>query len=110
MIRWSIAALLLALVAWVNDPFFPNPVVLIVNRPSTDLSSNCATGQWSMDGGALDQSRRVIASTAPPVGRLRWSVNAGLPTQSRPVVSQGVIYLGSHFKFLALDAASGPVI
>ncbi|MFQ6031082.1 MAG: PQQ-binding-like beta-propeller repeat protein, partial [Dehalococcoidia bacterium] len=110
LIGAGITILLLVLVAWVNYPFLPNPIILIFNRPSTDLSSTSAAGQWSMNGGTLDQTRTIAPSGLPPAGEPGWSVDAGLPTQSAPIVADGVIYQGSHFKFMALEAATGDIL
>ena len=41
------------------------------------------------------------------LGQILWSVDLGEPTFSEPIVLDGVIYLGAHFKIVALEASSG---
>ena len=101
---------LVGLVTWINYPFLPDYKILLFNRPTTNLSSNSPPGQWSMNGRDLDQSRYVDSLSRQPVGRLLWSEDLGEPTLSAPVVVDGVVYIGSHFKVLALDSETGRTI
>ncbi len=113
LIGSGIALVLLLILVWLNYPFLPDYRILLFNRPTTDISSNSVAGQWSMAGGDLTQRKVVrtdFESTALPVGRLKWSVQTGQGTRSGPIVVDGRVYLGAHFKLLALDAASGDVV
>ena len=101
---------LVGLLTWINYPFLPNFKILLFNRPTTNLSSNSLPGQWSMNGRDLDQSRYVDSLSQQPVGRVLWSQDLGEPTLSAPVVADGVVYIGSHFKVLALDSETGHTI
>lgn len=97
-------------ILWLNYPFLPNYRILLFNKPSSNVSSASAANQWSMAGGDLTQ-RKVARTDGPaaelPAGRLKWSVPTGDATRSGPVVAGETIYLGGHFKILALDTANG---
>ncbi len=111
--RWLLAGvimLLIGLVTWINYPFLPDFKILVFNRPITNMSSNSLPGQWSMNGRDLAQSRYVDSPSHQPAGRVRWSRNLGESTFSAPVVVDGVIYIGGHFKVLALESETGRTI
>ena len=94
-------------VFWLNFPFFPDPAILLFRRPTTNLTSQSLPGQWSMSGGNLQRGRYVEQVQPDVLGQLSWSVDLGEPTLSEPLVLDGVIYLGAHFKIVALEAGSG---
>ncbi len=82
------------------------------NRPTTQLSSGLAPDRWAMDGGDIAQNKAIQEVDFPlrqPSGQALWSVPLGASTRSGPIVSDGRIYLGGHFKIYALDAATGAV-
>jgi len=107
-IAFTLSLLFLAgFVFWLNFPFFPDPVILLFKRPTTNLSSNSLSGQWSMHGRDLQQRRFVDSVPRQPVGQVLWSKDLGEPTRSTPVVVGGVVYIGGHFKITALEAATG---
>ena len=106
----SLAAVLLGGLVWVNYPFIPNPVILLFNQPSTDLSSEYSPAQWPMVGGGLTQSKYVESPSSQPEGRLVRSVDLGRPTRSAPAIVDGVIYVGADFQVLAIDATDGKTI
>ena len=95
---------------WHNYHVVPNPVTLIFNRPSTDLSSLSVNGAWSMAGLDLNHSRYIPSPGPLPRGDLLWSTESDLLSgTSLPTVVDGTVYVGSRFNFLAVDAASGEV-
>ena len=98
---------LLAAVVWMNYPFVPDLVILLFKRPSTDLTSASVPGQWAMYGWDLQQTSYVPVAEHQPDGKLTRSVDLGASTRSSPAVVDGVIYVGGHFKILALDAETG---
>jgi outer membrane protein assembly factor BamB len=111
--KWLVLALLVVLSGafiWHNYHIVPNPITLIFQNPSTGLTSSLAPGQWHMPGATLERTRYVTSAASQPAGRLLWSTEPGLLTGiSQPAVSDGVIYVGSDFKFLALDSSNGQV-
>ena len=60
-----------------------------------------------MAGRTLGQTRYVPDAAAEPAGRLVWSADTGPATLAAPIVHNGRIYLGAHFRIAALDAATG---
>ena len=109
-IRIGVILIVLSFLVWLNYPFLPNPVTLIFKRPVTDLSSASQPGQWSMMGWDHQKTRYLPQVPSQPTGEVAWSRSLGLNTQSSPTVADGVIYLGAHFKVLALDANTGDLI
>lgn len=107
----GVMVVLFGLLIWTNYPFLPNFKILLFNRPTTSLSSTSLPGQWSMNGRDLAQSRYVDSlSDQPadqPAGRVLWSQDLGEATLSAPVVADGVVYIGGHFKILALNTETG---
>lgn len=103
-------AALVGLVLWLNYPFFPDPVILLSKRPTTKLSSDSLPDQWSMDGRDIQQSRYVATASHQPVGRKLWSRELGEPTGSAPAVVNGTVYIGGHFKIVALDGETGRTV
>ena len=108
-LRWIAIGLGVAAVlcAWLTYPFLPNPLTLVLKRPTTMLSSNSAANQWAMSGLDLQQRRYVADAPQQLEGRLVWSVDLGTPTRSVPVVVDNTIYIGGDFKLMALDAHTG---
>lgn len=105
--------LVLAFILWLNYPFLPDVRILLFNRPTTELSSNSLPGQWSMAGGDITQSKVIRSADFPPPplsGQVLWSVPLGPSSRAGPVVADGRIYLGGHFKVTALDAATGAIL
>ncbi len=102
-----------AFILWLNYPFLPNYRVLLFNQPTTQATSGSTPGNWTMAGGDVAQ-RKVAPLAAHLDGKLRgqelWKVPLGTATRSGPVVYDGRVYLGGHFKVLAVDAETGAVI
>ena len=95
-------------VVWHNYHVIPNPVTLLQTRPSTNLSSLSKPGQWSMAASNYERTSYVPNPPSLPQGNLLWSTEAGLiEGQSLPAVVDSTIYVGSRFKFMALDANTG---
>ena len=108
----AIVLLVVALgaVVWANYPFIPNPVVIIFKRPSTNVTSASLPGQWAMHGGDLQQTNYVPSYSHQPEGRLVRSLDLGASTRSAPAIVDGVIYIGGHFKIMAIDAETSQTI
>ena len=110
LITAGVIAAVCVFLLWLNYPFLPNYRILLFNRPTSEATSGSFLGQWSMAGGDLAQRKvAVIGDQASvlPEGALKWSSYTGQGTRSGPVVSDGKLFIGGHFKILALDAASG---
>ena len=113
ILRWIAIGLgLVALLcAWLLSPLFlPDPFIMVFKRPTTRLSSGVPANHWGMWGKELQQRRHVADVSQPLAGRLVWSVDLGAPTRSVPVIADNVIYLGGHFRVLALDAHTGRIL
>ena len=82
-------------------------MILLFNRPTSDLTSKSLPGQWPLNGGDLQQRRYVEDAPGEPAGQISWSVDLGQSTNSAPIVVENVIYMGGHFKIVALDMESG---
>jgi len=108
--RIVIALILLVALVWFNYPFVPNPIILLFKKPTTNLASSTLPGQWSVAGRDQRASRYLPEVPAQPRGQVSWSRFLGINTRSTPAVADGVVYLGAHFKVLALDAETGTVI
>ena len=103
-----VALLLGGAFIWHNYHIVPNPVTLIFKSPSTQLSSVSAPGEWAMAGYDLENTRYIPQASTMPQGHLLWSTDENyLVGESRPVVVDDTLYVGSHFKFIALDADTG---
>ena len=100
----------LSFVAWLNFPFVPNPLVTLFKNPTSNLTSRSLPGQWSSVGWDLQGTRYISDISLQPQGRLEWSQSLGAPTRSAPVIKDDVIYVGGHFKAMALDAETGEII
>ena len=100
------ALLLIGFVVWLNFPFIPDPVIL-GRQPDATTASASSGASWTMAGRTLGQTRYVPDAVAEPAGRLVWSTNTGPATLAAPIVHNGRIYLGAHFRIAALDAATG---
>lgn len=101
---------LIALLGWIFWFSLPNPVRWFVGSPSAVASSASRTGQWSMLGYGASLNGYVAEPERQPVGRLVWSRDLGPPTRSAPLAVDGTVYVGGHFKAMALDAVSGDPI
>jgi eukaryotic-like serine/threonine-protein kinase len=97
----------LGFVLWLNFPFIPDPVILLFKRPTTNLTSAAQPNQWPSSGGGISQTRHVDAPRRLLLGQVRWSKDLGPPTRSAPIIVDGVIYIGGHFKIMALEAGTG---
>jgi outer membrane protein assembly factor BamB len=98
------------LFAWLHYPFLPDPVTMLFKKPTTTLSSNSPSNHWAMWGLDVQQRRYVADAPRQVEGRLMWSADLGTPTRSVPVIVDDVIYVGGHFKLIALDAHTGHTV
>ena len=103
----AVALFLAVFIFWLNFPFLPDPIILLFKQPTTSLTTQTLPGQWPMNGGDLQQRRYVEDAQANLTGQISWSVDLGEPTNSAPIVVENVIYIGGHFKIVALDIESG---
>ena len=101
-----LAALLIGIVTWLNFPFIPDPVKL-TRQPDAVFDSASTGSDWTMAGRNLGQTKFVADALSEPRGDVAWSVDAGQATLAAPIVAQGRIYLGAHFRIVALDADTG---
>ena len=101
-----LAALVISVVVWLNFPFIPDPVKLS-RQPDAAFNSASAGQQWTMAGRNLGQTRYAADVLSEPAGSLSWSVDAGPTTLAAPIVSDGRIYLGAHFRIAVLAADTG---
>ena len=102
----AVAVVVIGVVVWLNFPFIPDPVKL-ARQPDVVFDTASTADQWTMNGRTLGQTRFAADVVAAPVGNLAWSVDAGPPTLAAPLVSDGRIYLGAHFRIAVLDADTG---
>lgn len=101
-----IAALVIGIVVWLNFPFIPDPVKL-ARQPDQVFDSTSSGDEWTTTGRTLGQTRFVADVASEPTGNLAWSVNAGTPTLAAPIVADGRVYLGAHFRVAILDSNTG---
>ncbi len=109
--KWLLIVLIViaaGALAWHNYHIVPNPVSLLRNMPSTDLSSQSEPGQWAMASANYERTRYIPDPPSQPQGNLLWSSEAGLiEGQSLPAIVDNTVYVGSRFEFMALDASTG---
>ena len=100
----------LAFIGWLNFPFVPDPAITLFKKPTSNLTSASLPGQWSSAAWDLPGARYIGAVSRQPQGRLKWSRDLGQPTRSAPTVVDGDIYLGGHFRSMALEVETGEII
>ena len=110
--RRNIALALLALVVvgflvWINFPFIPDPVILLGKQPEVVFDSASSGENWTMHGRTLGLTRYAPDVVNEPRGELAWSSETGPATLAAPVVADGMVYLGAHFRIAVLDAETG---
>ena len=102
--------LVVAFIGWLNFPFVSDPITILFKKPTTNLTSVSLPGQWTTAAWDLQGTRYIEDVPSQPQGRLMWSRYLGEPTRSAPTVLDGAIYLGGHFKAMALTAETGEII
>ena len=109
---WLLGVLIFvaAFIVWLNFPFVSDPITLLFKKPTTNLTSASLPGQWSSVGWDVQGTRYISDVSRQPQGDLRWSKDLGQPTRSAPTAVDGAIYLGGHFKAMALEAETGEII
>lgn len=109
--KWLLIVLIIitaGALVWHNYHIVPNPVKLLQNRPTSNLSSLSAPDQWTMASANYERTSYIPNPPSLPRGELLWSTEEGLiQGQSLPVVADGTVYVGSRFEFMALDANTG---
>ena len=101
-----LAVLVIGVLVWLNFPFIPDPIIL-ARQPDVIFDSASTGAAWAMTGRNPGQSRYASDVLSAPAGELAWSIETGPATLAAPVVSEGRIYLGAHFRIAVLDAATG---
>lgn len=80
----------------------------LIGAPRPGMSSDSATGEWSMFGYDLARTAGTGSSAAVPEGALKWVFATGREIYASPVVVNGVVYIGStDSNFYAVDAQTG---
>lgn len=102
--------LVVAFIGWLNFPFVSDPITILFKKPTTNLTSASLPGQWNTPAWDLQGTRYLEDVSSQPQGRLKWSRDLGEPTRGAPTVVDDVIYLGGHFKAMALAAESGETV
>lgn len=102
-----VALVVVGFLVWINFPFIPDPVALLGRQPDAVFDSVSTGASWTMHGRNLGQTRYVSDVVDEPQGQLAWSVDTGPATLAAPIVSDGQIYLGAHFRIAVLDAGTG---
>ncbi|MCI0867801.1 MAG: PQQ-binding-like beta-propeller repeat protein [Chloroflexi bacterium] len=110
LVRMGVLGLVLGFVVWINFPFLPDPVTLLFRKPTTAAASSSSPGQWSMAGWDAQRTRYLPEASRQLEGKVAWSRDLGKPTGSAPTVVDGIVYIGAHFKVLALDSKTGDPI
>ena len=101
-----VGVLVLGIVVWLNFPFIPDPIKL-ARQPDVAIGSASSGDNWTMAGRNLGQTGFVTDVVSEPTGTLAWSVDLGPPTLAAPVVADGRIYAGGHFRIIVLDSDTG---
>jgi outer membrane protein assembly factor BamB len=101
-----VGVLALGIVVWLNFPFIPDPIKL-ARQPNAAIGSASSGDNWTMAGRNLGQTGFVADVLSEPTGTLAWSVDLGPPTLAAPVVADGRIYAGGHFRIIVLDSDTG---
>ena len=101
-----VGVLALGIIVWLNFPFIPDPIKL-ARQPDVAIGSVSSGDNWIMAGRNLGQTGFVTDVVSEPTGTLAWSVNLGPPTLAAPVVADGRIYAGGHFRIIVLDSDTG---
>ena len=104
------AVVVVGFLVWINFPFIPDPVVLWGRQPDVVVDSLSTGPGWTMHGRNLGQTRHMSDVLNEPQGQLVWSADTGPATLAAPIVSDGQIYLGAHFRIAVLDAGTGQEI
>ena len=102
--------LILGFLTWFFWFSLPNPARWFVGSPSALASSASRADQWSMLGYGPNLNGYAAEVDRQPEGRALWSQSLGDPTRSAPLASDGMVYVGGHFKVLALDSETGEAL
>ncbi len=102
-----VAIIVIGFTVWLNFPFIPDPVILWGRQPERVFDSASAGNSWTMAGRDLGLTRYAADALHEPQGALAWSVDTGEATLAAPILSEGRIYLGAHFRIAVLDAGTG---
>ena len=80
----------------------------LIGAPRPGMSSDSATGEWSMFGYDLARTSGTGSSAALPTGALKWVFTTGRGIYASAVVVDGVVYVGStDNNFYAIEAQTG---
>ena len=82
----------------------------LIARPIKSLTSNSDPGEWAMFGRDPTHSGSIDASNTLPQGTVTELLTVNDEIHSAPVVSQGIIYLGTRdYQLYAINAGEGTV-
>ncbi len=101
------AVVIIGFLVWINFPFIPDPVILLGRQPDAVFDSASVGPGWTMHGRNLGQTRYAPDALDEPQGQLVWSVDTGPATLAAPIVSDGRVFLGAHFRITVLDPGTG---
>jgi len=95
-----------------NYKVIPNPITLILNSPTTNLSSDTENHPGVVIGSNFERTSYVANVASQPTGQTIWSLGPGsLDGISRPTIVDGILYIGHRdWRVLAIDTASGDPI
>ena len=101
---------MLGFLTWFFWFSLPNPVRWFAGSPSAAASSASRADQWSMLGYGANLNGYAGQVDRQPAGGILWSTPLGEPTRSAPLAADGVVYVGAHFRAMALDADTGATL
>ncbi|MBI4764492.1 MAG: PQQ-binding-like beta-propeller repeat protein [Deltaproteobacteria bacterium] len=105
-----ILALFLAFFSYLflTSPFTPD-LRLLFYQPSSRIETGTRPGEWTTYARTPDH-QRFLDRNVSFKGEVRWSLAQSELVDSSPVVVEGVLYVGDHFKVMALNVSDGKVL
>ncbi|SVE44743.1 uncharacterized protein METZ01_LOCUS497597, partial [marine metagenome] len=111
-LRWILFTFLLLMAGtyvW-QSQIIPNPLILLIKHPTTEISSASEAEQWSMSSGNMQRTRNVTNFSLQPSGKVLWSTDEELLSGiSLPAIVDNTVYVGSNFEFFAINANTGKI-
>jgi eukaryotic-like serine/threonine-protein kinase len=106
----SLLVLFLGFIAFLilRSPFTPN-LKLLFSEPSSHIETGTKPGEWATLA-RTPAHQRFLNSEVSFTGKVRWSLAQSEEVDSSPAIVDGVLYVGGHFKFYAMEARSGKSI
>lgn len=91
-----------------SSPFIPN-LHLLYYRPSSRIESKARPGEWATYARTPDH-QRFIDQNVSFKGKVLWALAQSEWVDSSPAVVEGVLYIGDHFKLVALNVSDGKIL